>query len=205
VRIGIDVDGVVLDFGRRWVEAHYEWFGETFPGKKKRTLERATLDKTTLAWFERAGAWRNMPWVPGARAGLDVMAERGHTLAFLTTRPPAGQRELMRLESPWFGDHVYPVQRFAKGAVPCTLYIDDDIEEVMRLRWAHKPVIHFGVEPFTTWRAVIAELDILAESNESLNNLVLVEDPRVVAAREREVEAWRHLKDIEPDPQGDQP
>lgn len=199
MRIGIDVDGVVLDFARRWTDAHYEWFGEKLrPPMVSRTLETALHRTKVMEWFDRANIWAEMPWIPGAKYGLDALAG-DHNLAFLTSRPLTGQQALASL--PWLRGNVYSVRSRDKAKVLCSLYIDDAIDDAVRLRKAGMPTMRFGYEPFKTWRAIVDEIELIV-SGDASTELIYVEDPRKVRARERHAEMWRNLHKLANDADG---
>lgn len=131
MRIGVDIDGVVLDFQQTWAELYQEYFDRYLPYEALRSYD-ALLTHTHFEdmvefndWFSRAGGWRNMPWVPGSRGGLDGCVARGHRIDLVTARPDCAKQDTLRWFETWIpkGTTLYFTDQ--KHEVPCDLYIDD--------------------------------------------------------------------------------
>ena len=130
MRIGVDIDGVVLEFQARWAELYAEYFDRFVPYEALRSYD-ALLTETHFEdmvefndWFSRAGGWRDMPWIPGSRGGLDALVAGGHGITLVTARPRCAEFETKG----WW--HKLPLDCLLaftdqKHEVDCDLYIDD--------------------------------------------------------------------------------
>lgn len=146
--IGVDLDGVVHDFDKRWRDLYAVWFGarplESDEWNSITTDTHFASDEEFFAWFNRAGGWADMPYVPGAPGGLDALGELGQ-VRFITSRkaPARPDTERWLAESPWAGARLDMVAT-DKSRFPANLYIDDAPHHVKRLVAAGRPVVLFS-------------------------------------------------------------
>lgn len=150
MRVGIDIDGVTLDFHGALRDAYHTWFGVKVPEFKKWSdpLELMHFEtyKELWDWCDHAQVWHNLPYVPGAPGAIDSLLKAGHSVVFVTSRSgaAAAAAEFWHVESPWrrqtqlvtgLGD--------TKHSVPCTVYVDDSPAVIKALIGAGRPVVVF--------------------------------------------------------------
>ncbi len=149
MRIGIDLDGVVVDSIPRWVEVFNRVSGETYlPG----TLINTYGSPGTAAISDRHELEMLIapPPMDGAREVLSALRTRGHQLIVITARSP----RLERLTEAWLAYYGIEVDamHFLEGgnkAVVATaerldLFIEDAPHNALALAEAGIPVLLFG-------------------------------------------------------------
>ena len=149
MKIGVDLDGVVLEFQRTWARLYEEWFDILVPTaglNEYDALQDLTHFENTkefFEWFTRAGGWQNMPWIPGAPGGIDgLLFDRGHDVVFVTARRSEARDDTKawHFYSPWRHNTTL-VFKSEKSRADCDLYIDDSPHIVKELVAQGKPVI----------------------------------------------------------------
>jgi 5'(3')-deoxyribonucleotidase len=151
MRVGVDIDGVTLDFQNHWMRLYEEWFGLPVTPRFKGTWNCVVsgthfeTDAKFFEWFNRAGGWDNMPWIPGAPGAIDRLLDDGHQVVFITSRSmDAGVPTGRWFEStPWSRDAQLRVGVKNKSIVPCGVYIDDAPHVIKELQQAGKNTIVF--------------------------------------------------------------
>lgn len=149
LKIGVDLDGVVVDF-IGGAAAHYErWFGVALDPKKVNGSYAGIYDVSHFpsraefwAWADRVpNFWVDLPAIPGALGALyELEREYGHQFTIITARPEsarAGTAEWVR--SNWPSAQMLPtihhVPAGSKGTIgEVQVYIDDSPEELESLR-----------------------------------------------------------------------
>lgn len=134
MRIGVDLDGVMLEFQQRWAELYCEYFDAYIPYEALNSWD-ACIDKTHFEsmnefhdWFVRADGWNDMPWIAGSRGGIDKLIAGGHEVKFVTNRPfrPSICRDtiaqLKTLLPKAAGITHFVID---KSTVECDVYVDD--------------------------------------------------------------------------------
>ncbi len=134
-RLGIDMDGVIVDFNAEWVRLHREEFGSDLEPEMVQTWDGLH----TLAGFadmaafwtwaeggtDRPSIFRHMVPFPGAIETLRALAAEGHRLHIVTAKPPWAVPDTLR----WLADHDLPLAAVhfeeEKHTVPCDIYLDD--------------------------------------------------------------------------------
>jgi hypothetical protein len=107
VRIGVDIDNVVLDWQNAWADEYQKWFDKYIPVDKLGVWD-AALSATHFPdwdefwhWFQAARIWDKMDYVPGAAGGLYQLQHLGHTFMFVTARPEHGEPSARQLATAW--------------------------------------------------------------------------------------------------------
>jgi 5'(3')-deoxyribonucleotidase len=133
MRLGIDLDGVVADFNRGWMDRYNRDFGTSLSPDQVVTWD-AMID---LSHFEDMGdfwAWanlsddlglfRDLPLYPEAKPSLDRLAQN-HEIVIITTKPPGTEAHTFE----WIGEHRIPTREVhitgEKWRVDCDVYLDD--------------------------------------------------------------------------------
>lgn len=162
MRIGIDLDGVMVDFQGTWMDLYVDYFGppEWYCGADEYFEVYSTYDALTKHthfedwaqfndWFHRAGGWRRVGqrWITGARGAVDALLDAGHRIAFITNRPAHAQAATHEwfTTSPWFEHSPVALYiRADKWAVPgVDVYIDDTPSMIEQLRANGKNCVVF--------------------------------------------------------------
>ena len=150
MRIGVDLDEVMVDFTGRFVSLYESWFGFPLAGEIVEwddvlTLSHFKNHSELFDWFDRAGGWDDMTPVPGAGGGIDSLIADGHSVVFITARQLAGAQEAMDWfeESPWGWPTQMVTNTHNKASVPCSVYIDDSPHVLKDLKAAGKQTIIF--------------------------------------------------------------
>lgn len=149
VRIGLDLDGVVVDSIAYWIRVLNREAGTAYlPGDLPDTYSTATLaacsDRHELEMLIAP------PPVAGAVSGLRMMKEFGHTIVAVTAR--AGR--MRGLTEAWLAYHEVPVDRlhFLEGTnkAPVAreerldLFVEDAPHNALALAEAGVPVLLFA-------------------------------------------------------------
>lgn len=135
VRLGIDLDGVVTDFTKGWVEIYNRDFDAqirvedvvTWSAPVKLTHFRNMSQ--FWRWARTCGDGKSLFRVllpyPGALAGLDSLVRGGHELVIITTKPRFATDDTYE----WLAEHEVPASEVHliddKASVFCDLYVDD--------------------------------------------------------------------------------
>ncbi|MFQ5556362.1 MAG: hypothetical protein ACE5GB_02470 [Acidimicrobiales bacterium] len=135
IRLGIDLDGVVVDFNRGWVERYNRDFDACLSPDDIVEWD-APLELTHFAdmsefwsWARTCGEGRSLfrplrPY-PGALEALGTLAAEGHRLVILTTKPHFAVHDTYE----WLAEHRVPTTEVHildhKSAVECDVYVDD--------------------------------------------------------------------------------
>lgn len=134
-RLGIDMDGVVVDFTGGWVERYNAEF-DTALDVAEVTTWGAPVDLTHFqsmsgfwTWARTCGDGRSLFHVlepyPDALAGLDSLVHAGHELVIVTTKPHFAVRDT----HDWLARHEVPASEVHilddKASIQCDLYVDD--------------------------------------------------------------------------------
>lgn len=135
LRLGIDLDGVVADFNGGWTKLHNAEFGSTV------TPDHVTMwdglhhlggfDDMDAFWDwargneHRPSIFRHLELLPDALETLHALAEEGHQIVIVSTKPDWAIHETMH----WLADHQIPTREvhltFSKHLVDCDVYLDD--------------------------------------------------------------------------------
>lgn len=154
--VGVDLDGVMVDFQYHWAELYMSYFdaGDLFEkflddddplNKYDALLELTHFEDAAefFEWFYRAGGWRDQPYLRGSRGGIDRLRANGHEVKFITNRPPEAEQAtydwLDRSPWPWAKLHI----RADKHMVRADVYVDDTPAMVELLVENGKKVIVF--------------------------------------------------------------
>lgn len=136
MRLGVDLDGVVADFNRGWMELHAAEFASTL----EPSMVRGWDGLATLGGFAHMGAFwgwartagtdgssifRHLPTIPGALDTLQRLARHGHRIVVLTSKPGWAVHDTLH----WLADNRVPTREVhmleAKWEVACDVYLDD--------------------------------------------------------------------------------
>ena len=129
-RLGIDVDGVLADFGRPLISAVTTRF--TFDDlrvwdffSRFTKAEKKVIDEL----LEQPDFWRDQPVIAGAKEGIRKLRAAGYELLFITS-PWGACREWERVRQEWLHAHfdvsskdVIPISR--KEVVYVDMLVDD--------------------------------------------------------------------------------
>lgn len=128
MRIALDLDDVVFDFTRHWMDLYSQWWGswvhldhwEEWDALQDHTHFETKRD--FFAWFHQADGWATMPFVDGARGAIRDLKAAGHSVRFVSKRPDeALPITVKRLEM--FGCMVtFPED---KSQVQADIWLDD--------------------------------------------------------------------------------
>jgi len=167
-RLGIDLDGVVVDFSGGWVSRYNAEFGtniavgDVVTWGAPRELTHFRSMSRFWSWARTCGDGRSLFHVlepyPGALAGLDSLVAAGHDVVIVTTKPNFAIRDthewLVRHEIPAVEVHIVD----DKAAVDCDLYVDDAMRNLQSYR-DRRPdaVVVRWVQPWNS--AVVGALD----------------------------------------------
>ncbi|REK22616.1 MAG: hypothetical protein DWQ40_03025 [Actinobacteria bacterium] len=134
LRLGIDLDGVVADFTKGWMNFYNQEFGTEL--KVEDSVSWNGL--TELTHFKSMGEfWRwasdldgrsifwHLDTFPGAVEALHDLASEGHHIAILTTKPEFAVHDTFE----WLAKHELPTTEVHiledKWRVDCDVYLDD--------------------------------------------------------------------------------
>lgn len=135
VRLGIDLDGVVTDFTKGWVEIYNRDFdahiqvGDVVTWSAPVKLTHFKNMSQFWRWARTCGDGKSLFRVltpyPGALAGLNSLVRRGHELVIITTKPSFATNDTYE----WLAEHEVPATEVHliddKASVFCDLYVDD--------------------------------------------------------------------------------
>jgi 5'(3')-deoxyribonucleotidase len=134
MRLGIDLDGVVSNFDAAWIEQYKRDFGTTLEADSVPGWN-AIPDVTHFRDMEEFWQWardfgngsifRHLAPYPGAIEALATLAEQGHDIVILTTKPDWGVHDTFA----WIADWRIPTREVHiledKWEVTCDVYLDD--------------------------------------------------------------------------------
>lgn len=180
MRLGIDMDGVLADFDRGWVERYNADFGTNLHPKHNDhwdalvTLTGMTYDEW-WAWArgKHEDLFLGLDPLPGAIDGVKRLKSRGHDICIVTAKP----RWAAGHPSSWLIEHDIPYDEIhvtsKKAYVICDVYVDDAIHNVVDLMEnTTGKVIQYAAYPYvnggervpgatyaTSWQDVVKEID----------------------------------------------
>ena len=135
MRLGIDLDGVVADFNRGWMQLHAEEFGSVLHPDMVDTwdgLHRlggfGDMDEF-WTWAgpkeHRRSIFRHLEPYPTAVESLRKLRADGHHVVIVTTKPDWAHTDTFR----WLADNEIPTTEVhlseRKYEVDCDVYLDD--------------------------------------------------------------------------------
>lgn len=142
MRLGIDLDGVVANFTKGWMDFYNREFGtELVVADSKRWND--LVDLTHFAdmdefwrWSSKLGGrsifWHLEPF-PGAIEALTALADDGHSIVVITTKPKFAEHDTRE----WIARHLIPTTEIHitedKWIVDCDVYLDDGPHVLPRL------------------------------------------------------------------------
>ena len=149
MRLGIDLDGVVSDFNKGWIDQYNAEFGATIPLDAVTTwagMVGLTHFHDMAAFWEwardfgnGASLFRHLETYPEAVPTLGRLAEN-HDIVIITTKPSWAVSDTFA----WIADRRLPTREVhvvdmdaPKWVVPCDVYLDDaphHIEAIHRHR-----------------------------------------------------------------------
>lgn len=149
MKIVVDVDDVVLDMTGRYTAMFREWFDlePIMPETWDMPLGQPIFDNKAefFAWFEEAGGWRDMHYVPGAPGGIYELLDLGFRPHFVTGRSGAAAKAAYAwwFNTPWRDDTFLDTNQFNKASVKAKLYVDDNPAFLTPARQLGRGVILF--------------------------------------------------------------
>jgi uncharacterized protein len=133
MRLGIDLDGVVVDFNAGWMSRYNAEHGTTLTPEMVRTgdafvpLTRFDSNSEFWEWARNDGGhglFRNLPIFPDALESL-MRLGRDHKIVIITTKPHWAASETFA----WIAEHEIPTREVhitrRKWEVDCDVYLDD--------------------------------------------------------------------------------
>lgn len=184
IRIGVDLDGVVVDFTSGWVGRYNAEFGAdvsvadvTTWNAPAHTTHFGSMSRF-WAWARTCGDGRSLFHVlkpyEGALEGLDALVHGGHDLVIITTKPRFAHDDTLE----WLLAHEIPAVEVHilddKAAVECDLYVDDADHNLVAYRaaWPDATIVRWvqpwndpleGVTDATSWDEILDLADGLAQ------------------------------------------
>lgn len=171
LRLGIDMDGVIVDFNAGWIRLYNEEFGDDL------RPEDAVMwsSPTALTAFETMGQFwrwardcshgaslfRHLDPYPGALDAVDRLAG-DHDIVIVTTKPRYAVEDTMA----WLADHEVPATEVHivddKTTVDCDVYLDDSDDNIVALGHHRRDAVvcrfvrpwnrhHEGTVPVEDW------------------------------------------------------
>jgi 5'(3')-deoxyribonucleotidase len=136
MRLGIDLDGVVADFNKGWIERYRDDFGVDLPPDAMTTWS-GMVNLTHFAdmdafweWasdFGNGSLFRHLDTYPDALPALDRLAKQ-HEIVIITTKPGWAVHDTYS----WLADRQIPTREVhvfdfdsPKSAVHCDIYLED--------------------------------------------------------------------------------
>ena len=134
MRLGIDLDGVVANFTKGWMDFYNDQFGTSFVvADSKRWND--LVDLTHFNDIDEFWTWssdldgRSIFWhlepFPGAVEALQRFHDDGHDIIVITTKPAFAERDTHE----WIEQHDIPAKEIhitdRKWQYECAVYLDD--------------------------------------------------------------------------------
>lgn len=149
MRLGIDLDGVVSDFNKGWIDQYNAEFGAAIPLDAVTTwdgitpLTHFTDMEAFWEWaqdFGNGSLFRNLDTHPGATETLRRLSEQ-HDIVILTAKPDWAVADTLA----WIAEHRLPTREVhvvgmhdPKWPIPCDVYLDDSPAQVSEIH-QHRP------------------------------------------------------------------
>jgi len=135
MRLGIDLDGVVADFNTGWMQLHADEFGSDLHPDMVDSwnclhrLGGFADMREFWSWAsptdDRPSIFRHLEPYPDAIGSLRMLADAGHRVVIVTTKPLWARSDTFR----WLADHDLPTTEVhlseRKYEVECDVYLDD--------------------------------------------------------------------------------
>lgn len=147
MRLGIDLDGVVANFTKGWMEFYNQDFGTDFVVSDSRRwndlVELTHFEDISAFWdWSRDIGGRSVFWhlepFPGAIEALHSLDEEGHEIVIITSKPAFATDDTHE----WIEKHGLPASEvhilMDKWRVACDVYLDDGPHVLPRLV-QHRP------------------------------------------------------------------
>jgi len=141
MRLGIDLDGVVVDFNAGWMARYNAEFGTSLTAdmvtKWNSLGELCGFEHMGQFWrWARGGdgpsIFRDLPFVEGAAEALDKLALH-HSVIIITAKPQWAVHDTFA----WIAENKIPTREVhitaEKWQVPCDVYLDDSPYIVPRI------------------------------------------------------------------------
>ena len=140
MRLGIDMDGVLADFDKGWVDRYNADFGTNI--KYKHIQDWDALPNLTHFTYDEWWDWARskhedlflaLKPLPGAGEGLQELKARGHDICIITAKPrwAAGHPSSWLIENDVPYDEIHVTSK--KAFVVCDVYVDDAPHNVVDL------------------------------------------------------------------------
>lgn len=133
MRVGIDIDNVVLEWQYHWPDLYRRWYADDRFVDTPALLDEwdACLEHTRFSgmvqfydWYTAAGGWDTAPYVPGAPGTLTDLRRNGIEFVFVTSRPHQGRQSAHHLANKW-QTTVRFMPNEEKFLAPVDVWIDD--------------------------------------------------------------------------------
>lgn len=150
MRLGIDMDGVLADFDKGWVDRYNNDFSADLEYKQCDNWD-ALVNITHFEDYDEWWDWARSKHedlflglvpLPGAVDGVKELKGRGHDIVIITSKP----RWAAGHPSAWLIEHDVPYDEIhvtsSKEFVLCDVYVDDAIHNVRSLLGLpHNPLV----------------------------------------------------------------
>lgn len=184
MRIGLDMDGVIADFDKGWVDRYNADFNANLEYKQCDYWD-SLIGITHFSDYDQWWNWAqsqhedlflNLEPLPGAQIGVNALKQMGHDIVIITSKP----RWAAGHPSSWLIEHDFPYDEIhvtsQKQYVICDVYVDDAIHNIKDfLAMPHNPlVIQYFAWPYVnrgiennkvpgavycnTWASVVTEI-----------------------------------------------
>lgn len=142
-RLGVDLDGVIVDFDSDYRRCFREHFGFdmdpklTWSGFAEASRGVFEDDDEFWQWLEDTDVWRDSPAIPGSLDALRELHHAGVDIVIITSKP---QWAVNRCLS-WLAQNMVPTREIhvtgggykRKPEVDCDAYVDDSPHQLRRL------------------------------------------------------------------------
>lgn len=171
MRLGIDLDGVIVDFNAGWIRLYNAEFDGDLRPEDAVTWSAPTALTAfeTMSHFWRwardcsqgSSLFRHLEPYPGALAAVERLA-RDHDIVIVTTKPSYAVEDTMA----WLADHEVPTTEVHivddKTTVDCDVYLDDSDSNLAALNRHRRDAVvcrfvrpwnrhHEGTVPVEDW------------------------------------------------------
>lgn len=174
MRLGIDLDGVVSDFNKGWIDQYNEEFGAAIPLDSVTTWEGIVplthFPDMDGFWewakdFGNGSLFRHLDLYPEAVPTMERLAEK-HEIVIVTAKPNWAVADTFA----WIADHHLPTREVhvvgidePKWPVPADVYLDDSPDQIQVIH-ENRPESHMcryvrpwnnpvaGVHDVNDWR-----------------------------------------------------